>query len=1200
MDTQIETERLRALASYRIFDTAPEVGFDRLTALAADLFDAPIAVVSLLDADRQWFKSRYGIEAQSTPRDISFCTHAVELQPHAVMVVEDAANDPRFATNPLVAGGPTIGFYAGAVLTGADGLNLGTLCVIDTKARATPAAAELRRLRALADMVVDELELRRATRLAGERQSLLEMAERMSGVGNWRYEVADGSVVWSNEVYHIHGVTRETFDPMLDSAIAFYHEDDQARIAHYLAEAVSTGQGFEFELRIDRADGELRAVVCKADVIVDDNGQVTAICGVFQDITEQKRTLAKVQRSQEKYQFLTENIDDVISRIRLDGSSSYISPAVEKLLGYKPAETSGLNALDFIYEPDRPQITDLFRDLEKNPGARTLQYRARHKDGSPVWVETRVKMTDSGPGTVPEMVAVIRDITIRKSLEAEMGQARDEAQEHARRAEFAESIAGLGHWRLDAKTMAIRWSPQMYKIYGLPSDAPLDLNALLGMTHPDDAEAGYVRVQDQLLVGTADEHSNTRIVRADGTIRHLQGASRVERGADGEVETIIGTVVDITEQKLAEIAVAASETKFRSLAENSTDILVRFGRDGLIRYVSPACRILGIDPDDAVGKSVVSLVAPDQVANSTAIVEALFAGIEIDPKIRRLHRVLDKAGREFWLEGNPKAIRDETGQIVEIVTVLRDVTATRHTEEALADSEHRYRRLADTAPDMICESQLDGTITYVSPACLAITGFAADELVGRSSFSLMRPEDAARMLDMCRTVMMSKGTVAPWPVEFLGIHKAGHEIWMESKPTPVIDPATGRITGLIDIIRDVSERKTLETELRNAQADAEAAAAVKGEFLANMSHELRTPLTSIIGFTALAGEQPDLDDTTRSYIERVATSSRALLCTVNDILDFSKLEAGQVTFAPSPVGLLKLTQSTLDLFTPLSGAKDLTLTLESDDPVLLIDGDRVRQVLLNLVGNAVKFTAAGGVTLQASYDPQSETLEVGVSDTGPGLSVEQIDTLFKRFSQIDGSLTRAHGGTGLGLAICKGLIEAMGGEIGVQSTLGQGSRFWFRVPAPQTLSASNANLNVQEDLGLSGLRVLVADDHSANRELARLFLNGLGAEVTEACDGREAVDLAQAAPFDLILMDLRMPGMDGVEAMNAIRGSGGVNDAIPILAFTADADDATMARLASLGFDAVVAKPLEPTRLMAAVAQALSDEPALHQAEANA
>ena len=1190
MDTQIETERLRSLASYRILDTAPEVGFDRLTALAADLFDAPMAVVSLLDADRQWFKSRFGIEGQSTPRDISFCTHAVELGPHAVMVVEDAAHDARFVNNPLVTGGPKIGFYAGAVLTGADGLNLGTLCVIDTKARATPDPAELRRLRALADMVVDELELRRSTRLASERQSLLEMAERMSGVGNWRYEVADGSVIWSDEVYRIHGVTRETFDPMLDSAIAFYHEDDQARIEHYLAEAVRTGQGFEFELRIERTDGELRAVVCKADVIMGDKGEVTAICGVFQDVTEQNRILAKVQRSQEKYRFLTDNIDDVICRIKLDGSSSYVSPAIEKLLGVKLSEISGLNALDFIYEPDRPQIARLFKDLKTNAVARTLQYRALHRNGSPVWVETSVKMIDSGPDSVPEMVAVIRDITKRKALEAEMGQARDEAEEHARRAEFAESIAGLGHWRLDAETMTINWSAQMYSIYGLPRDAPLDLTELMGMTHPEDAEAGFIRVQDQLLAGTPDEHSNTRIVRADGTVRHLQGASRVERNANGEVETIVGTVIDITEQKLAEIAIAKSEANFRSLAENSSDIIVRFGRDGLIRYISPACRVLGVDPEEAVGQSIIKLVAPDHMDKSVALMEGIFKGLEVNPDGRRLHRLLDKAGREFWLEGSPKAVRDVDGNVVEVVSVMRDVTATQQAEQALANSEHRYRRLADSAPDIISESDLNGLITYMSPALLAVTGFAPEEMIGRSSFSIMHPDDAHGVIEMCKTVFESKGTIAAWPVEFRARHKAGHEIWLECKPTLVSDPATGRYVGLIDIIRDVSPRKTLEAELRKAQAEAEAAAAVKGEFLANMSHELRTPLTSIIGFTALAVEQPELGDTTRGYVERVATASRALLCTVNDILDFSKLEAGQVTFSPAPVGLAKLTQSTLDLFAPLSGAKDLKLTLETDAPILLIDGDRVRQVLLNLVGNAVKFTDEGSVTLCASYDLDSGTLEVGVSDTGPGLSSEQIDSLFKRFSQIDGSLTRAHGGTGLGLAICKGLVEAMGGEIGVESTLGQGSRFWFRIPAPQALLVPNAIPTGQEAMGLAGLRVLVADDHPANRELARLFLTGLGVEVTEACDGSEAVELSQVTPFDLILMDLRMPGMDGVEAMNAIRGSAGLNDAIPILAFTADADDATIARLATLGFEAVVPKPLNPGALMAAITRALSFE----------
>ena len=401
--------------------------------------------------------------------------------------------------------------------------------------------------------------------------------------------------------------------------------------------------------------------------------------------------------------------------------------------------------------------------------------------------------------------------------------------------------------------------------------------------------------------------------------------------------------------------------------------------------------------------------------------------------------------------------------------------------------------------------------------------------------------------------------------------------------------------------RDRAEEHARRSEM--AEAEAEAAAAVKAEFLANMSHELRTPLTSIIGFTDLAAKQADLSDLSRTYVERVADASRALLCTVNDILDFSKLEAGQVSFQPRPVSLAKLCRATLELFTPQAGAKDISLLMDreavDDDLVIAVDPDRLRQILLNLVGNAVKFTPAGSVTLRTRYAQATQTLEVDVIDTGEGVTLEKQNLLFKRFSQVDGSLTRAQGGTGLGLAICKGLVEAMGGEIGVDSRPGGGSRFWFRIAAPlASLSDNRQGPSAIEQPMLAGVRVLVADDHPTNRELARLFLAGFGAVVFEAADGEEAVQLAADADFDVILLDVRMPKLDGPGAFKRIRSVAGPNDATPVLAFTADADTAMSARLEAMGFRGVVAKPIDPASLIAAVAGAVASRQELEQATA--
>jgi CheY-like chemotaxis protein len=227
------------------------------------------------------------------------------------------------------------------------------------------------------------------------------------------------------------------------------------------------------------------------------------------------------------------------------------------------------------------------------------------------------------------------------------------------------------------------------------------------------------------------------------------------------------------------------------------------------------------------------------------------------------------------------------------------------------------------------------------------------------------------------------------------------------------------------------------------------------------------------------------------------------------------------------------------------------------------------------------------VTLRTRYDSVAERLRIEVIDTGAGLTHEQQDRLFKHFSQIDGSLTRTQSGTGLGLAICKGLCEAMGGEVGVESHVGEGSRFWFEIPAaPAVLSKSKTTAQGPEQISFTGVRVLVADDNPANRELARLFLAGVGVEVAEAANGEDAARMAAEMPYDVILMDIQMPVLNGPGALRRIRDAPGPNDATPILAFTADANTETRARLTKLGFDGIVEKPIDPRSLITAVARA--------------
>jgi signal transduction histidine kinase/CheY-like chemotaxis protein len=437
-----------------------------------------------------------------------------------------------------------------------------------------------------------------------------------------------------------------------------------------------------------------------------------------------------------------------------------------------------------------------------------------------------------------------------------------------------------------------------------------------------------------------------------------------------------------------------------------------------------------------------------------------------------------------------------------------------------------------------------------------------------------------------------RGALAPKSIEYRARHRDGHELWLEGRPTFAIDPVTGEATGVTDVVRDISAHKEDEEELRKARAEAEAAVEVKSQFLANMSHELRTPLTAVLGFSALIGEQDGLSAEARGYLHRISTAGQVLLATVNDVLDFSKLESGMVQIKPAAASPAAVAGDIVDLFSLQAADKGLDLRaegLEALPELVMLDPARVRQVLLNLIGNAIKFTSAGQVSIEAGFEAAGSRLTFAVADTGPGIAREDADLLFRRFSQVDASSTRRFGGSGLGLAICKGLVEAMGGEIGVTTAVGEGSRFWFTIPAPlvgaPAEQAPDATAEITGPIP-PGCRVLLAEDNQVNRALVRTVLATLDVELTEARDGLEAVDAALAMPFDIILMDLRMPRLDGVAASRRIRAEDGPNICTPIIAFSADA----AAQMGIGLFDALVAKPLSALALIQAMTDVMAPQ----------
>ena len=609
---------------------------------------------------------------------------------------------------------------------------------------------------------------------------------------------------------------------------------------------------------------------------------------------------------------------------------------------------------------------------------------------------------------------------------------------------------------------------------------------------------------------------------------------------------------------------------------------------GKVRWSDEVYRIHGVPPDafdPQYDDAVAFYHSEDQARVRDWVGKAIDTGHADQLRLR----LIRSDGEERIVISHCMPQREESGATVALFGVFQDITESVRIHDRIAASEARYRLLADNASDIIATYGLDGVFSYVSPAIEVSMGYRPEELVGRSFWQFTHPDDVDGLRAAFTAYLKAGPDAQPPRVPYRGVRKDGQTVWLEAHPI-VIRDARGRPVGFQDVVRDVSETKALEDQLVAARDVAEAGAQAKSEFLANMSHELRTPLTSVIGFSGLLQCSQNLPETERKYADRISTASEALLSVINDILDYSKLEADAVDLEVRPFVPRTLADGACAIVEAQVQAKGLTLetAIDADLPAAMIgDEGRLRQVTLNFLSNAVKFTAAGTIRLALTATANGR-LRIAVTDCGIGVAPEKLEALFDRFTQADSSTTRVFGGTGLGLAISKRLIQMMGGEIGAESRPGVGSTFWFEVP----IKVTDAEV-VTGDVGPSdqalheGLKILMADDAAPNRELITAILGGLGLSLETVENGARAVEAARAGTYDLILMDVQMPVMDGLDATRAIRSLNGEQGRVPIVALTANVQPEQVERCRAAGMDDHVGKPIQVAELLRVIAARL-------------
>ena len=1023
--------------------------------------------------------------------------------------------------------------------------------------------------------------------------------------------------------------------------------------------------------------------------------------------------------AEESYRAIFEHASDAMWVHDLEtGAFLEVNEAAVAMYGYTAEEQKamGIAGLSTGVAPWRVEDAMPYVRRAAAGEPQRFEWLGRHKDGRPVWGEVRLRRVRLGG--VDRLLATARDINDRVAAATALRAANEalaeanaalERRVAERTAQLRETqrVARIGSWHWELATNTVVWDETLAELYDVaPEDAPRDFAGYLALVHPDDR--AHARAVAERALATGEPYMfDHRVRTADGSTRYLHGRGEPVRAADGTLLGLVGSAQDVTERKRAELALAEREAHFRRLIENSSDYVMVVDGAGTIGYVGPSVRrMLGYAPEEMLGGRPVDFVHPDDVPQ---LLEAL-AQYRADPRSATViqYRMRHKDGRWLVVENVGRAVNPDAPE-EGLIANCRDITDRVEAERALREQDERFRRLIESAGDLVVTIDAAGRLTYVSPSSAWTLGWDAQELLGQPATVILAEEDVARGLEELARVIARPGepqtstvhlrrrdgdrrtfesvarTISPTTAaegviaiardvtdrlaaeaalqrseeHFRTLIENAHDIVV------VMEPHTGQLTyqspsmqrilgyapeelagenafalvhpddmeraiaevtralgtpgltahaeyryrhkdgswrhletfgrtlsptsaehGVVFNTRDVTDRAAAGEALARAKEEAERANRAKSDFLSRMSHELRTPMNSILGFAQLLA-RAELPAAQAKGVQHILKAGRHLLRLINEVLEISRIEAGREHLALEPVALAAAAQEALGLVRPLAQQHGVTLhDVEGEAPEAVVRADRQRlvQVLLNLLSNAIKYNRPGGSVRLDVRRAGDGRWAVRVHDTGPGIPADRAGELFTPFARLGAEQTEVEG-TGLGLALSQRLCEAMGGALALEASGAGGST--FRVE----LAGADGAPGRREDTGTYAVptpggapaTLLYVEDNAANRSLVEsILLARPGWQVLVAARGGAGVALARAERPDLVLLDLHLPDIDGVEVLRQLRADARTA-AIPVVVVSADATAASLERLRAAGADAYLTKPIDVDEFLGVV-----------------